>query len=368
VLSGLLVTLGIVSYLIALSLFYSKSVTADKSELTINKASADVFDKVQSRGYVRCGVASNRPGYSTQVSTNFVPNELLKAEDQNKEYYEDAVGIEADLCRAIAIGLFGELKSRVYFKNFDGGWNSRMEVIEKETADVLFRGTGMVRELGLTHYVDFLPVVYLEPMVVLVRNNVAKTTELLPDEMTACTISGTFSDFAAQWFVRTNNKRWRFPDQANPKIKYKNYAEMLKAYQTDQCDGMVGRYSAIRAIYENHNLAQDHNRILLGDAYYTPVSGVVKAAQWRWKNVVTQSIWTLIKAQAQGYSNESVPPRFNSKAWSLMELDQSNPVMIVKLLGHYGQLYRRNLDEDLPGPGPNQHFLSNPSGRLLVPF
>lgn len=358
-----LIILGACCYLVALLLFLLPS--------TPDKASTDVslLQTIAQRGYVKCGVASNRYGFSVANNSTKVLPENLHSSDQTLELYESSTGLESDMCRAIAIGLFGSSEGHLYFHSLDGSWTERMTAVTNGTVDIMFRGTGLQNEVGLTHNVDMTPVIYFEPTVLLTSNMIssAKSPEL--QNANICSLKSSFSENAALAYSRQFERNWSVPISFFPEpMQFKSFAQALEALQANQCIAISGRVASLQTLILNKQLEAQYHLLALRNSDTIPVVGVLKGEQPEWRELVSQAVWTPMKAQAQGKTAKTVANQFNNAYWTKAKLDDINPSLIVQNLGNYAEMYQRHFGRlNLP-TGPNNHYLSHPEGRLIAPY
>jgi len=358
-----LITLGLCCYLAALLFILLKPNSND------TPTDVSLLESIQQRGYIKCGVANNRYGFSVADINSKASTEAMHESDHNLDLYKTSVGLEADMCRAIAIGLFGSHEGYLYFVSLDGSWDERMTAVTNGTVDILFRGTGLQSEVGLKHNVDMSPVIYFEPIVLLTSNKIssARAPELLNAKI--CSLAYTFSENAALAYSHELKRNWTVPADFSPEaMQFKSFAQALESLQSNRCDAVSGRLASLQTLMINKKLDDQYHLLALRNIDSIPVIGVTKSDQPAWRDLVSQSIWTPMKAQAQGLTSKNVPIQFNNNYWSVANLDSVNPSVIVQTLGNYAEMYQRHFGRLSIPSGPNNHYLSHPEGRLVAPY
>jgi len=358
-----LFALGFCCYLAALLLIILTPNSDDA------KTEVSLLESIQQRGYVKCGVANNRYGFSVaDVNTKAVP-ENIHPSDHDLDLYENSTGLEADMCRAIAIGLFGGYEGYLYFHSLDGPWNERMTAVTNGTVDILFRGTGLYSEVSLKNNVDISPVIYFEPIVLLTSKLISNAHSPELQNANICSMKSTFSENAAQAYSQQFERNWTMPINFSPEpLQLTSYAQALESLQSNQCVAISGRLASLQTIIINKQLEDQYHLLPLRNIDSIPVIGVIASEQPAWRDLVSHSIWTPMKAQAQGKTAKNVPSRFNNNYWSLAKLDVTNPSLIVQTLGNYAEMYQRNFGRLNIPAGPNNHYLSHNDGRLITPY
>lgn len=333
-----------------------------------NRHQAHYLQKIQQRGYLKCGVASNRPGLSV-VDTNSIVTAIntLAASDQELTLYKESTGLESDMCRAVAIGLFGATEGHLYFKAIDGNWNTRMNSVIDGSIDILFRQTGVQPELGSTHQVDHGPVVYFERIVLMTPAQINSADDKQLSDKRICAITNSFSEDVALDYSARQGHNWTLPESFQPAVTFKTYTELLESLQNGLCDAIAGRFSTLQTININKNMSGEYQLLSLANTTPLPTVAVVPIKAWQLRQLAIQSVWTLLRAEVSGQTSESVQPAFNSLYWQQHGLDADYPRRIIQQLGNYSQIYQQHLGTTLPDAGPNTHYALTSEGRLIAP-
>ena len=122
--------------------------------------------RVNRKGYIRCGIPRNTPGFGIIDTNQPSVRENLDPKDQGVEFYDEAGGLEAGLCKAIAAAIFGLHTGHVKFlaleTNSDNGQQERFTAIRDDIVDVGFRNTTATETRENKEGIDFLQVYYID--------------------------------------------------------------------------------------------------------------------------------------------------------------------------------------------------------------
>lgn len=117
-----------------------------------NPTYGSTFKKVIERGYVICGTKANFPGFSEKKLVDF----------------EDRwVGFDADICRAIAVAVFGD-ETNIEYEVVDG--RTRFGYLIDGTIDVLSAATTYTFSRNVEKKLEFLPTTYYDGQGFIVRD------------------------------------------------------------------------------------------------------------------------------------------------------------------------------------------------------
>ena len=127
------------------------TVELDPTPKVYNPTYGSTYDRVMDRGYVICGTKANFPGFSEK---KFV------------EFEDRWVGFDADICRAVAVAVFGDVDAIDYVV-VDG--RTRFEFLIDGTIDVLSAATTYTFSRNVDKKLEFLPTTYYDGQGFIVR-------------------------------------------------------------------------------------------------------------------------------------------------------------------------------------------------------
>jgi len=357
VITKLVVALGSVIALVALALFVAPT------EKLLAKRS--VLKQVQDRGYLKCGITGHQPAFSLKVSTLDADDNKLQKSDHSTGLYESAEGLEADLCKAIAIAIFGEWSSRLYFRNLDANFDKRIEALHEGEIDILFRSTSMRALNNVAHDIDQGPVVLFDPVTLLTPIDVTSINDAALVDARICAIEHTLPNDVMKRYLNDNNTQWTLLYKEPDETPYTNFVHTTKALQKGNCTAILGRYSTLYQ-YKSRNKEGTNTKLIpLGKNYHVPLVPIFVENDSDWHDLILQTIWTLLDAEIKDINTSNIPSGYREAHWRRMSLDVNNAQNMIRLLGNYGEIYQRNFGDILPERGANQHYLLSPDGALF---
>ncbi len=310
------------------------------------------LDTVISRGKLQCGVSGDLPGFS------FV--------DKSGKYS----GLDVDLCRAIAAGLFGD-PEKVEYRNLTS--KERFEVLKAGDVDLLSRNSTWTISRDTSLGLEFTATMFYDGQGMMVRrdSNITRLEDLAGKSV--CVETGTTTELNLADQMRQRNIDYR-------PLVFENGDATYAAYAQGRCEGVTSDRSQLagrRTALPN----PDEHTILDVVMSKEPLAPVVVNNDSRWSDVVKWTVFTLINAEELGIdsknldeklkSNDPVVRRFLGVEGTLgkdMGLPNDFAVQIVRRVGNYGEVYDRNVGSqsrlNLPR-GINQ--LWNKGGLMYSP-
>jgi general L-amino acid transport system substrate-binding protein len=302
------------------------------------------LDAIKARGALHCGVATAEPGMSTEERPG------------NGNY----VGVEADVCRAVAIAIFGMPK--VVFKPT----TTLQDFLRTDDSDLVIRGLTWSYQREVNSNIRFGPIYYHDGQTFLVRRGSGITSIAALSGRTICVSSDTFADFypALEAAFRARNLSLR-PHRTRTR------AEAEAAFFAGDCDAVTADAtelaSAVLSKADEPGGAYD---ILLEQITEEPLAPLLRKGDDQFLDVVRWSIFALINAEELGITSRNVDAMrtsANRDVQSFLSAPPPAPGLganwaygIVKSLGNYGELFTRHLGAARPG-------LSVPRGLNRLP-
>ncbi len=289
---------------------------------------------VKAKGFVQCGVHyPGLPGFSN-------PNDK-----------GNWVGIDVDVCRAIAAGIFGDAK-KVKFRPLSA--KERFTALQSGEVDVLSRNTTwtFVRDSALG--LDFAGVTFYDGQGFIVRKNLRLKSALELNGASVCVITGTTTELNLGDYFRANKMKYR-------PVVFGNADEAVAAYDAGRCDVFTTDRSGLAA--ERVKLTRPRDHVILPEIISKePLGPAVRHGDNQWGDIVRWSLNALIIAEEKGVTSRNVD---EMKAKSpnpqikrllgvegdlgrKLELPNSWAYSIIKQVGNYGEIYDRNVGPDTP--------------------
>jgi general L-amino acid transport system substrate-binding protein len=295
-------------------------------------ASAATLDDVKQRGMLNCGVNSGLAGFA--------------ASDKDGNW----TGFDVDFCRAVAAAIFDDAGA-VAFTPLST--TDRFKALQSGDVDVLARNTtwNMSREVTLGLAFGFVN--YYDGQGFMVRRADGFTSALDLSGATVCVLGGTTTESNLVNYFETNKM------QLIPAVHDTTEAA-LAAYDAGDCDAYTGDSSAL---YANRlTLAEPDDNVVLPEIISKePLGPAVRQGDDQWLNIVKWVGFALLNAEELGVTQENVDamrssddPEIrllldtNGTLGKAMGLDSNWVVQVVKAVGNYGEIFRRNVGVDSP--------------------
>lgn len=291
------------------------------------------LDAVRAKGYVQCGVHLGLPGFS------------------NPNAKGNWVGIDVDVCRAIAAGIFGDAK-KIKFRALSA--KERFTALQSGEVDVLSRNTTwtFVRDSALG--LDFAGVTFYDGQGFMVRKKLNLKSALELSGASVCVITGTTTELNLGDYFRTNRMKYR-------PVVFGNADEAVAAYDAGRCDTFTTDRSGLAAVRVKLKKPDDH-MILPEIISKEPLGPLVRHGDNQWGDIVRWSLNALIIAEEKGVTSrnvdemkkKSVDPEIKrllgveGDLGRKLDLPNSWAYSIIKQVGNYGEVYDRNIGPDTP--------------------
>ncbi|MFB3109021.1 MAG: amino acid ABC transporter substrate-binding protein [Candidatus Binatia bacterium] len=289
---------------------------------------------VKAKGFVQCGVHyPGLPGFSN-------PNDK-----------GNWVGIDVDVCRAIAAGIFGDAK-KVKFRPLSA--KERFTALQSGEVDVLSRNTTwtFVRDSALG--LDFAGVTFYDGQGFIVRKNLRLKSALELNGASVCVITGTTTELNLGDYFRANKMKYR-------PVVFGNADEAVAAYDAGRCDVFTTDRSGLAA--ERVKLTRPRDHVILPEIISKePLGPAVRHGDNQWGDIVRWTLNVLINAEEKGVTSRNVDEMRAKSAdpqirrllgvegdlGRKLELPNSWAYSIIKQVGNYGEIYNRNVGPDTP--------------------
>lgn len=330
-------------------------VTALILTLEAGAAGAGVTLKaVQARGFVHCGVHyPGLPGFSNP-------------DDKGRW-----VGIDADVCRAIASVVFSDA-GKVKFRPLSA--KERFTALQSGEIDVLSRNTTwtFVRDSALG--LDFAGIMFYDGQGFVIRKKLGVKSALELNGATVCVITGTTTELNLSDYFRANKMKYH-------PVVFGNADEAVAAYDGGRCDVFTTDRSGLAA--ERSKLSKPGDHVILPEIISKePLGPVVRHGDNQWADIVRWTLNALIIAEEKGVTSGNVDEMRAKSAdpqirrllgvegdlGKKLGLSNKWAYFLIKQVGNYGEIYERNVGPDTPlklERGLNQ--LWNKGGILYAP-
>lgn len=316
-------------------------------------APAGRLEAVRERGFVRCGVSGRLPGWS-----------LLD------EATGAVSGFDADMCRALAVAIFGTADETTLQFAFLTS-SERFAALENDLVDVLFRTTTFTLTRDSDLRGAFGPIYFYDSQSVLVRRDSGITSLDQADGLTICTESGTTNE---QNVIEEFNRR----GLSFELVLSETTTESNTAFLDGRCAALTTASSLLEGVRGSFTNPDDY--VLLPESFVPgePIAPMSLEGDARWDQVVAWTVYAVIEAERLGVTSENVDSMRESTDVSvrrllgvegdlgtLLNVDNAFAANLITSVGNYGEIYQRNFP-GLPREG-TLNALWTEGGLLFSP-
>ena len=304
-----------------------KVISANSVNRAKTPSKSSHLDLVKKRGYLICGISGKLPGFS------FV--------DATGTY----VGLDVDLCRAVAAALFDD-PTKVEFVKFDTG--TRFSALRSQKIDLLSRNTTNSLSRDTKMGLEFTPTIFYDAQGFMVarNSNINSLADLAGKSI--CIAGGTPS-------LSTLNERFKQLKLEYKPVLYDDNEALFGAYEHGRCAAITRDISQL-AIYRKLLANPKQHQILAETLSKEPLAPAVKDGDSSWADVVKWVTYATIQAEELDIDSENINIYRNTKdgetrrflgiegeLGSQMGLSDDFAVRVIKHVGNYREIYERNL-------------------------
>jgi general L-amino acid transport system substrate-binding protein len=312
--------------------FTRLAATAALASLAV-AAQAATVDDVKSKGFVQCGVSQGLPGFSNP--------------DQSGNW----VGIDVDLCRAVAAAVLGDA-NKVKYSPLSA--KERFTALQSGEVDVLSRNTTwtLVRDTALG--LNFAGVNYYDGQGFMVRKDLGVKSAMELNGASVCVNIGTTTELNMADYFRANRMDYK-------PVVFEKADEVVAAYDSGRCDVYTTDRSGLAA--QRLKLKDADAHVVLPETISKePLGPVVRHGDDQWFDVVKWTLNCMVETEEVGVSSANVDD---------LKANTANPVIkrhlgtegdlgknlglgsdwcynVVKQVGNYGESYARHVGPNTP--------------------
>ena len=315
---GLFIGLAVAALVAAVAIFYELYDTR-------------TLKRTLRRGEVLCGVNAGLPGFS-------VPDEK-----------GNWTGFDVDFCRAVAAAIFDDPK-KAKFIPLEA--NERFKELQSRKVDILSRNStwSMSREVNYDLY--FPAVAYYDGQGFMLPRSRNIDNALDLNNSKVCVQGSTTTELNLADYFRANNIKYE-------EVKLPRLDEVVKAYESGQCDTLTADVSQLYALRLKFSKPNDH--VILPDVISKePLAPVVRQRDDDWMMIVKWTLYAMINAEELGVTSQNIDEALKSKKPDVMRLVGTEgtygedlgltkdwAVRIIRHVGNYGEIYERNVGSEL---------------------
>jgi general L-amino acid transport system substrate-binding protein len=282
------------------------------------------------RGEVLCGVNRGLPGFS-------IPDDK-----------GNWSGFDVDFCRAVAAAIFDDA-TKAKFIPLDA--NERFKELQNRKVDILSRNStwSMSRETSYDLYFPAVAFYDGQGFMLPRARNIDSALDLNGSKV--CVQDGTTTVLNLADYFRANNMKYE-------EKKFSKLEDVVKAYESGQCDTLTADVSQLYAL--RLNFAKPGEHAILPDVISKePLAPVVRERDDDWMLIVKWTLYAMINAEELGITSKNIDEALKSKKPDVMRLvgTEGNygeelgltrdwAVRIIRHVGNYGEVYERNVGSE----------------------
>lgn len=294
-------------------------------------AQAATLETVRERGVLQCGVTTGFAGFS--------------APDSKGEW----VGLDVDLCRAVAAAVFGDATK---FKAVSLNAQQRFTALQSGEIDMLARNTTVTQQrdtaLGAIH----AGINFYDGQGFLVSKDLGVKSAKELNDASVCMQQGTTNENTMADWARANGIKYQ-------PVVFDQFNEVVSAFAAGRCDVFTTDASGLASIRISRLENPDNYVVLPEIISKEPLGPFVRQGDDAWLNVVKWSLHAMVAAEELGITSSNVDEMRESTspdvrrllgvtegAGKNLGLDEAWGYNIVKQVGNYGESFERNVGQD----------------------
>ena len=294
------------------------------------------LDAIKARGQLLCGVGTGTAGF-------------MLADSQGKW-----VGLNVDICRAVAAAIFGDANKVKYVpltsqQRFTALQSGEVDMLSNNTTITLTRDTA----LGF----DFTGVTYYDGQGFMVPKKLGVKSAKELNGATVCVAPGTTTELNLADYFRANKMNFK-------PVVIEKVDEIRAAFFSGRCDVYTTDASALaatRAANVPAPLTIEDFVILPEIISKEPLGPVVRHGDSQFADIVRWAMFAMIEAEEYGITSKNVDEMLKSDNPVIKRILGVTPGMgkalgvdekwvynIIKQVGNYGESFDRNVGMGSP--------------------
>lgn len=295
-------------------------------------AQASTKEEVQKRGELQCGVSTGLPGFSIA--------------DEKGVW----TGIDVDVCKAIAAATLGDA-TKIKYVPLNA--KERFTALQSGEIDALVRGTTWTLTRDSSLGLNFTGVNYYDGQGFLVSKKLGVKSALELDGAAVCIQSGTTSELNLADYFKENSMTYKA-------VVFDTHDATATAFDNGRCDVLTSDQSQLYGL-RTHLAKPEDAEVLPEVISKEPLGPVVRQGDDAWFNVVKWSLNAMIEAEELGVTQANVDSMKSSKSPAIrrllglegiagkgLGLSDDWAYQIIKQVGNYGEIFKRNVGADSP--------------------
>jgi general L-amino acid transport system substrate-binding protein len=286
------------------------------------------LDAIKARGQLICGVNTGVAGFA-------------QADSQGKW-----VGLDVDVCRAVAAALFGDSEKVKYVPTTA---QQRFTALQSGEVDILARNTTVTLTRDTALGLDFTAVNYYDGQGFMVSKKLGVKSAKELNGATVCVEPGTTTELNLADYFRANKMTFK-------PVVIEKVEEVRAAFFSGRCDVYTTDASGLYSTRASNAPKPDDYMVLPEIISKEPLAPAVRHGDNQFADIVRWSQYAMLEAEEYGISSKTVDEMLKSDNPSIKRIlgvtpgmgkalgvDEAWVVNIVKQVGNYGESFERNV-------------------------
>jgi general L-amino acid transport system substrate-binding protein len=291
------------------------------------------LDAIKARGQLICGVNTGVAGFA-------------QADSQGKW-----VGLDVDVCRAVAAALFGDSEKVKYVPTTA---QQRFTALQSGEVDILARNTTVTLTRDTALGLDFTAVNYYDGQGFMVSKKLGVKSAKELNGATVCVEPGTTTELNLADYFRANKMTFK-------PVVIEKVEEVRAAFFSGRCDVYTTDASGLYSTRASNAPKPDDYLVLPEIISKEPLAPAVRHGDNQFADIVRWSQYAMLEAEEYGISSKTVDEMLKSDNPSIKRIlgvtpgmgkalgvDEAWVVNIVKQVGNYGESFERNVGMGSP--------------------
>jgi general L-amino acid transport system substrate-binding protein len=286
------------------------------------------LDAIKARGQLICGVNTGVAGFA-------------QADSQGKW-----VGLDVDVCRAVAAAVFGDSEKVKYVPTTA---QQRFTALQSGEVDILARNTTVTLTRDTALGLDFTAVNYYDGQGFMVNKKLGVKSAKELNGATVCVAPGTTTELNLADYFRTNKMTFK-------PVVIEKVEEVRAAFFSGRCDVYTTDASGLYSTRAANAPNPDDYMVLPEIISKEPLAPAVRHGDNQFADIVRWSQYAMLEAEEYGISSKTVDEMLKSENPSIKRIlgvtpgmgkalgvDEAWVVNIIKQVGNYGESFERNV-------------------------
>ncbi len=286
------------------------------------------LDAIKQRDQVVCGVNTGLAGFSAADSQG------------------NWVGLDVDICRAIAAAVLGDAK-KVKWVPLNA--QQRFTALQSGEVDVLSRNTTFTLTRDASLGLFMTAVTYYDGQGFIVPKKIKITSAKQLKNAEICVQSGTTTEKNLNDYFKALNVKIK-------PVVFEGFEASVKAFFSGRCQAYTTDASGLASI-RNKEAANPDDYVILPELISKePLGPMVRRGDDEWFTIVKWAIYALLEAEEYGLTQANVDQMKTSTEptiqrilgtsedmGKLLGLDKEWAYREIKAVGNYGEIFERNV-------------------------